>query len=147
MGDHAIGDLPIGDIFGALAGVAASACVPGARFASVRARLKRMMERRGAQGVQIVRLDGGVETAVNALAIWLMMRPEDMIGEVAQADQTVIVDAAGFDGAGFALPLRKGDRVVRWPLQTREQAYTIAGTPHVETVGDYDLYYRFTVRG
>lgn len=145
-GAVAIGDDAIGDIVGA-AQLAASGCLPGAAARRLRARLLAAFIRRGAENSKVIRLGSPSDMPVNVLAIWLMTRAEELVGEVKQSDMTVLVHPAAFDGAGFGLPLRKGDRIVRWPGQPREQVYTTLETPGNFTAGDVDLLYRLIARG
>lgn len=145
-GNVAIGDDAIGDITGA-AQLAVNGCLPGAAARRLRARLLAAFKRRGAENSKVIRLDTPDDMPVNVLAIWLMTRAEELVGEVKQSDMTVLVHPAAFDASGFELPLRKGDRIVRWPGQPREQVYTTLETPANYTTGDIDLLYRMIARG
>jgi hypothetical protein len=146
-GSAAIGDGAIGDIE-TLAAFAASGCLPQAKGLFIRNRLLGAFRRRGAENSPATRLDAASgDKSVNILAVWVMTRSEELIGEVRQSDMTVLVHPAAFEGTGFPLPLRKGDRVTRWPLQTRERVHTAIETPAVYAAGDVDLLYRLIVRG
>lgn len=139
----ALGDLAIGDIEAFAAG--AAGCAPGGRARFFRKRLLAMFRRRGAETSKLVRV--ATNTPINVLTVWTMTRAEELVGEVRQSDQTVLVEASAFDGTGWPLPIRKGDRLVRWPQQARESAATVLETPAVHTMDGYDLLYRLIVRG
>jgi hypothetical protein len=140
----AIGDLAIGDIEAAAAAIVA-ACVPGARARFLRARIAAMFTRRGAELATLKRPEGAA--TINVVSVWAMTRAEELVGEVKQSDQTVLIEPTAFDGAGWPLPIRRGDRLVRWRGEAREATHTVIETPGVFTAGDYDLLYRVIVRG
>lgn len=143
MSPVALGDLAIGD-FDALAGGLAS-CPPGGRARFLRTRIRKMFERRGAELVRIIDTASGA--AINVLSVWRALRAEDLVGEVKQSDLAVVVEALGFEGAGFPLPLKKGVRILRWPGLDREHVHSALERPAVETMSGYDLLYRMIVRG
>ncbi|MBY0421860.1 MAG: hypothetical protein K2Q06_06115 [Parvularculaceae bacterium] len=140
----AIGDLAIGDIEAEVA-AAVAACVPGERARFIRRRIAAMFVRRGAENARLKRVEGGA--TLNVLSVWTMTRAEELVGEVKQSDQTVLIEPTAFDGAGWPLPIRRGDRIVRWPGEAREAVHTVIETPGVFASGSYDLLYRLIVRG
>lgn len=147
LGFGAIGDLAIGDIE-AVAASAASPSTPCSKAAFVRARLLAAFQRRGAETAKVIRLDAAQgDRAVNVIAVFVMTRSEELVGEVRQSDMTVLVHPAAFDNTGFPLPLRKGDRIVRNPGLARERVYTTLETPAIYAAGETDLLYRLIVRG
>ena len=142
----AIADLAIGDIEPAIAALAA--VVPCSKAEFVRERLLQAFLRRGAENSAIMRLNSAVnDIPINVLAVWVMTRSEELVGEVRQSDMTVLVHPAAFDGTQFPLPLRKGDRITRWPGEPRESVHTCIETPAVYTAGGVDLLYRLIARG
>lgn len=143
----AIADLAIGDVeAAAAAAVAAGLPCDKARF--VRNRLLLAFKRRGAENSQIIRLNAAQgDVPLNVLAIWVMTRSEELVGEVRQSDMTVLVHPSAFDGTGFQLPLRKGDRIIRAPGTARERVYTTLETPGDYRTDSVDLIYRLIVRG
>lgn len=142
LGSGAIG----GQAFGAVEAVAQAVAVGAldqrkARF--VMRRLRLAFKRRGFETCIYTR---GAQTQ-NVRTVWAMTRSEELVGEVRQSDMTVFIDAESFEGASMTMPLKKGDKLVRWPDLTREHVYTTLETPALYTIGDYDVLYRLIVRG
>lgn len=145
--EGAIGAEAIGSIE-ALASAASAAAFGCDKAGLVRDRLLAAFIRRGAEASVITRLDAAVsDIPVNVLAVWVMTRSEELVGEVRQSDMTVLVHPAAFDTVNFTLPLRKGDRVTRGPGLAREHVHTVLETPAVYTIGAVDILYRLIVRG
>lgn len=143
----AIGDLAIGDVEDAVGSFAASSvCLPAARVLFWRDRILAAFMRRGAENSIVYReAQPGVD--VNVVAVWLMTRSEELVGEVRQSDMTVLVHPQAFEGTGFTTPLRKGDRIVRFPGEAREHVFTCLETPGLYTASGVDLLYRLIARG
>lgn len=142
LGGSAIGGAAFGAV-STLAEAVATQSISERKAKFVMRRLRLAFRRRGFESAIVTR--GASEQ--NVRSVWAMTRSEELVGEVRQSDMTVFVDAESFAGAAFALPLQKGDRIVRWPNLAREHVFTTLETPALYTIGASDILYRLIVRG
>lgn len=149
-GGQAIGDLAIGDIEGAIA-LIQTQCLPGGMGRFIARWLDWAMRARGAERTLFLRerrVSNADDKPANVFAVWAMVKAEDLAPPVQQSDFIVYVAASNLAGVGLDLPLKKGDRLVRWPdIPGREHVFTTLETPALYTVGVTDVIYKLLVRG
>ena len=152
MATHAVGDLAIGDVEGALDQVA-SGKVPGAVARMIVKSFKFALKYRGEfsllQHESRVSGDADDDKKANLNAVWIPLRPEELVAPIDQYDFKVIFLSDDLKQTGVTTPLKKGARIIRFPDQgpDREEVFTIEEKPKLWTVEQLDTVYCAMVRG